>query len=191
MLRVWVACKVVEPQSGGVELAWPGVEPLADSRRAPVWWIGHDLAADPQRMPASSGARRSAWAGPREPRSYSWTGVALPRIGSTIGHAAWIAPGWRRGRSPRSADAGRAACCARPAAWRWARRPGLRARLHLEADHDLGLDLEAQPVAVRMLRGKQLFGRALPQFAESCAENRVWCSRPSVLARPSILGVCF
>jgi hypothetical protein len=33
--------------------------------------------------------------------------------------------------------------------------------LHLEADHDLGLDLEAQPVAVRVLRGKQLFGRAL------------------------------
>jgi hypothetical protein len=37
-----------------------------------------------------AGGRRSAAAGPHEPRSYSWTGVASPRIGSTIRHASSI-----------------------------------------------------------------------------------------------------
>jgi hypothetical protein len=42
-------------------------------------------------------------------------------------------------------------------------------RLHLEADHDLGLDLKAQPVDVRVLRGKQLPGG---RFSRDLCGNR-------------------
>jgi hypothetical protein len=50
-------------------------------------------------MPAM---RASAWDGPQVPHSYSWTGVTLPRMGSTIRHDSFLT---RTGVEPLHGDA--------------------------------------------------------------------------------------
>src|SRR5450755_2494494 len=143
----------------------------AGLRRSPVWWMGRDLAADARRVPTGRGSEVVGLG--RAPRAavvlVDGGGVAEDRIDDPprlldcllAGEEVVLAAQRRAQQTLVGRDVARGL----------PHRGQLDvldcellharlARLHLEADHDLGLDLEAQPVAMWVLRGEQFFGWA-------------------------------